>query len=169
MMDSLSWAVFDLPEFGQGIVVCRNTRVCRVLLPHEESPHDRMTELFPDAREGGYSRDVAELVTAKAQTGETAGCHPFEAPATGQFLDKVLKECARIPRGEVVTYAELARIAGNPRAARAVGQAMARNPLPLLIPCHRVVPSMGGVGSFGGGARLKAWLLEREGASVSVV
>ncbi|MCC5875011.1 MAG: MGMT family protein [Candidatus Sumerlaeia bacterium] len=166
-MDSFSWAVYDLPTFGQGIVVCRETRVCRVVLPHEDSPLDRIAELYPNAVEGGYSREVARLIASKAQTGETAGCHPFVAPATGQFLDKVLKECSRIPRGEVFTYADLAKIAGNPRAARAVGQAMARNPLPLLIPCHRVVPSVGGVGSFGGGARLKAWLLEREGATVT--
>ena len=70
---------------------------------------------------------------------------------------------ARIPRGEVRTYGELAAIVGRPRAARAVGTAMARNPVPLLVPCHRVVPSSGGVGNYGFGSDLKAKLLAGEG------
>ena len=66
----------------------------------------------------------------------------------------------------VRTYGELAAAVGRPNAARAVGTAMARNPVPLLVPCHRVVPSSRGVGNYGYSPELKAKLLANEGAVV---
>ena len=71
--------------------------------------------------------------------------------------------CVIAPYGHVVTYGELARRSGCPGGARAVGQTMARNPLPLVVPCHRVVAA-GGLGGYGGGLALKRWLLALEGA-----
>jgi methylated-DNA-[protein]-cysteine S-methyltransferase len=66
--------------------------------------------------------------------------------------------------GETVTYGELAEMAGRPRAARFVGNVMARNPIPILIPCHRVVAAGGRLGGYGAtGTDTKRWLLEREG------
>ena len=82
-----------------------------------------------------------------------AGLTPFQV--------RVLEQCRLIPYGEVRTYGWLAARVGKPGAARAVGQAMARNPLPLLIPCHRVVAA-DGLGGFGGGLALKARLLDQE-------
>lgn len=79
------------------------------------------------------------------------------------FQRKALAGARRIGYGEVRTYGWVARKAGNARAARAVGQAMARNPVPLVVPCHRVVASGGGLGGFGGGLELKRALLELEG------
>ena len=78
---------------------------------------------------------------------------------------RVLRE---IPRGEVVTYGELADLAGRPRAARAAGSAMRDNPLPFVIPCHRVVAAGGRIGGYGGGRNavaLKRELLAREGVT----
>jgi methylated-DNA-[protein]-cysteine S-methyltransferase len=69
-----------------------------------------------------------------------------------------------VPRGQVVTYGELARRSGNPRAFRAAASACARNPIPLVVPCHRVVPGSGGIGDYGGGRERKRVLLELEGA-----
>ena len=69
-----------------------------------------------------------------------------------------------VPRGEVVTYGKLAERSGNPRAFRAAATACARNPVPLVVPCHRVLPSTGGIGNYGGGAARKRTLLELEGA-----
>jgi methylated-DNA-[protein]-cysteine S-methyltransferase len=66
--------------------------------------------------------------------------------------------------GEVVTYGGLAQRAGRPRAARAAGTACATNPIPLVVPCHRVLPGGGGVGNYGGGAHVKRALLELEGS-----
>ncbi|MBI5285856.1 MAG: methylated-DNA--[protein]-cysteine S-methyltransferase [Chloroflexi bacterium] len=80
------------------------------------------------------------------------------------FRREVLLECARIPRGQVATYADLARRVGRPRAFRAVGNTMRTNPVPLVIPCHRVVGSNGSLTGFGGGLDMKRQLLQLEGA-----
>lgn len=86
----------------------------------------------------------------------------------GEFRRRVLEVLARdVPWGETVTYGELADMAGAPRAARAVGTAMARNPVPILIPCHRVVAA-GGIGGYGSsGVEMKRVLLAIEGVRVS--
>jgi methylated-DNA-[protein]-cysteine S-methyltransferase len=73
---------------------------------------------------------------------------------------------AEVGPGEVVTYGGLAAKAGRPKAARAVGSACATNPVPIIVPCHRVLPGSGGVGSYGGGPELKRLLLAHEGATV---
>ena len=80
------------------------------------------------------------------------------------FQRAVLLECARIQRGKTITYAELARRIGKPRSARAVGNALAKNPLAPLIPCHRVVKSDGKLGGYSatGGVEKKKLLLESE-------
>jgi methylated-DNA-[protein]-cysteine S-methyltransferase len=80
------------------------------------------------------------------------------------FPRRVLAACAAIPAGETRSYGELAREAGFPGAARAVGTVMATNPLPLIVPCHRVVRSDGSIGEYGaGGPQRKAAMLSAEG------
>ncbi len=79
------------------------------------------------------------------------------------FEQATLKKTAQIPPGEVRSYAWVAREIGHPKAARAVGQVMARNPLPLLFPCHRVVDSSGALHDYGYGLEMKARLLRMEG------
>jgi methylated-DNA-[protein]-cysteine S-methyltransferase len=69
-----------------------------------------------------------------------------------------------VPRGQVVTYGKLAERAGNARAFRAAATACARNPIPIVVPCHRVLPAGGGIGNYGGGPERKRALLELEGA-----
>ncbi len=80
------------------------------------------------------------------------------------FQQKVLKLCRRIPFGKTMTYGELAKRAGAPGAARAVGSCMARNRLPLVVPCHRVVPSGSRLGNYSapGGTETKQHLLDME-------
>jgi O-6-methylguanine DNA methyltransferase len=78
------------------------------------------------------------------------------------FQKKVLNQVARIPFGTTRTYGEIAALVGNPKASRAVGTANARNNLPLIIPCHRVLAS-NGIGGYGGGIGLKRKLLRHEG------
>jgi methylated-DNA-[protein]-cysteine S-methyltransferase len=82
------------------------------------------------------------------------------------FQTRVLKACHEIPRGKTLTYQQLAEIAGSPKACRAVGNIMAKNKIPLLIPCHRVVGSHGGLGGFSApqGISLKEQLLRLEGS-----
>jgi methylated-DNA-[protein]-cysteine S-methyltransferase len=85
----------------------------------------------------------------------------------GAFRRSVLETLHReVHRGQVVTYGALARQAGNPRAVRAVGTACATNPVPIVVPCHRVLPASGRLGAYGGGPERKRVLLALEGASV---
>lgn len=79
------------------------------------------------------------------------------------FQKRVLLMEQKIPRGLVSTYGRLAKKLGNPRAARAVGTALARNPFPLIIPCHRAIRSDGSLGGYAGGLAMKKKLLEFEG------
>jgi methylated-DNA-[protein]-cysteine S-methyltransferase len=81
-----------------------------------------------------------------------------------EFGRTVLEQLARVPYGEVTTYGTLAARAGSPRAARAVGTVMNRNPVPIVLPCHRVVGSSGSLVGYGGGLDRKRMLLELEGA-----
>ncbi len=83
------------------------------------------------------------------------------APFRRAVLETLHRE---VRRGEVITYGALAEQAGRPRAARAVGTACARNPVPLIVPCHRVLPGSGGIGSYGGGPERKRALLALEGS-----
>ncbi len=78
------------------------------------------------------------------------------------FDRRVLGATARIPPGRVATYTEVARRAGNPRASRAAGNALHRNPVAIIVPCHRVLRSDGSLGGYGGGLHVKEWLLEHE-------
>ena len=80
------------------------------------------------------------------------------------FFRRVLEATARIPFGAVSTYGTVAKIAGSPRAARAAGNALHDNPVPIVVPCHRVVPSSGGIGNYGGQEWRKEFLLRLEGA-----
>jgi len=89
------------------------------------------------------------------------------APAGTPFQRRVWDELARIPRGTTVTYGELATRAGHPGAARAVGAAVGRNRISIVVPCHRVVGSDGTLTGYAGGLGRKAYLLALEGAPVA--
>jgi methylated-DNA-[protein]-cysteine S-methyltransferase len=80
------------------------------------------------------------------------------------FQERVLRATAAIPYGETLSYGEVAAEAGKPRAHRAAGSALGRNPLPLIVPCHRVLQAGGKVGNYGGGPEMKRALLDLEGA-----
>lgn len=87
-------------------------------------------------------------------------------PQGSAAMRRLWDELRRIPAGQVRSYAELG---GSPRFARAAGTACARNPIPLIIPCHRVVRADGTLGGFGWGLPLKRWLLDHEAEAVGVV
>jgi len=88
------------------------------------------------------------------------------APVGTDFQRKVWAALAEIPFGQVCSYADVARAVDCPRGFRAVGAANARNPLPILIPCHRVVTADGTLGGYAGGAKMKATLLALEGVKI---
>ena len=85
------------------------------------------------------------------------------APAGTPFQQRVWQELCRIPYGCTVSYGEIARRIGLPKGPRAIGQANHRNPIPILIPCHRVIAAQGAPGGYGGGLDIKIRLLKLEG------
>src|SRR5438128_1871745 len=89
---------------------------------------------------------------------------PVDLSLSRGFARKVLSATARIPFGSLSTYREVAAEAGNIKATRAAGNALGSNPIPIVVPCHRVVRSGGALGGYGGGIERKRWLLELEGA-----
>ena len=89
---------------------------------------------------------------------------PVDLRGQPGFAVSVLAELAKVPYGHTQTYGELATRAGNPKAARAVGMVMNRNPLPIVLPCHRIVGASGSLVGYGGGLERKEHLLRLEGA-----
>ena len=83
------------------------------------------------------------------------------------FREKVYDIARKIPRGKVLTYSDIARLMGKPRAVRAVGHALGQNPHLVVMPCHRVVRSDGSIGGYAGGLKKKIALLKKEGVDVA--
>jgi methylated-DNA-[protein]-cysteine S-methyltransferase len=121
-----------------------------------------MTRVKPTLKPHGS--DVIHSIEAYFDRGEQ-DFSGFKLSLDGMtaFQKKVLKTISKIPAGETMTYGEVALKAGKPGAARAVGNVMASNPIPLILPCHRVVAS-NGLGGFTGGLDVKRKLLQLEGA-----
>lgn len=90
---------------------------------------------------------------------------PLDLALSAGFRRKVLRHLGRVPYGEVVTYKDLAVKAGSPAASRAVGTTMATNPIPIVLPCHRVIRTGGDLGGYGGGLDAKRALLALEGGA----
>jgi methylated-DNA-[protein]-cysteine S-methyltransferase len=88
---------------------------------------------------------------------------PLDWRLSGGFRQRVLRAISRIPYGQTRSYTEMARKAGNERAVRAAGTACGSNPIPLVVPCHRVLRTGGALGGYGGGLPMKRALLELEG------
>ncbi len=131
-------------------------------------PDDDLLDVLGDteaARDEKVARALDRWFRGRSQQLEV----PLDLDGVDGFRRTVLETLVReVGWGETVSYGELAAMAGRPRAARAVGTAMASNPLPFVIPCHRVVAAGGKIGGYGGGRNavaLKRSLLAREGVS----
>jgi methylated-DNA-[protein]-cysteine S-methyltransferase len=94
--------------------------------------------------------------------------HEFDIPLdwslTKGFTQRILRATAKVPYGEVSTYRQVATKAGNERAVRAAGNALGANPIPIVVPCHRILRTGGSLGGYGGGPERKEFLLRLEGA-----
>ena len=114
------------------------------------------------AATGKFARQLQAYTAGKAVK---FGCR-LDLSAGTAFQQKVWRAMLAIPRGETRTYAWIAKRIGKPKAVRAVGAACGANPVPIIVPCHRVVASDGSLGGFSGGLALKKHLLKLEGVTV---
>ena len=164
----VAYAAYDSP-LGTGYVAATERGIVSVALPN------RSADQFLDQLAARISPRVLEL---RGRLGAAlreldqyfeGSRREFELPldwrlVRSEFSSRVLHETAKLPYGVTSSYGEVAARAGNPRAYRAAGTALGRNPIPLVVPCHRVLQSGGGIGEYGGGPEMKKWLLRMEGA-----
>lgn len=155
-----------------------NTPIGAMLLEHDgaavtglrfwrEGAHPPAGTRDEPARDDAFGRRAVEQLRAYFSGEARSFDLPVHAEGT-EFQRRIWDELTRIPYGQTVTYGELAARVGRPGAARAVGQANARNPVPVVVPCHRVLASGGGIGGYvgewgeGESIARKRWLLGHE-------
>ena len=125
----------------------------------------------PDAgwqRRDSVFRRAADQLDAYF-SGSLTGFELDLRPAGTEFQLRVYKALQSIPYGETTTYGAVARMIGRPRAVRAVGAANGRNPIPIIIPCHRVIGADGSLTGFGGGLEIKRYLLDLESGQRTLI
>ncbi len=161
----VAYATVDSP-FG-ALLLARTPRgLVRIGLPNEDAQEllaDLAGRISPRVMEAPAGLDEERRELEDYFAGRR---HDFELPIDWQlshgFLLRARQGIAAIPYGETRTYTDLARSAGNERAVRAAGSACSRNPIPLVVPCHRVLRSDGSLGGYAGGLEMKEELLELE-------
>jgi methylated-DNA-[protein]-cysteine S-methyltransferase len=163
----IAYASYDSP-LGVGYVAATERGVVGVGLPNrsEDDFLQAVAAVSPRVLEVPGRLDEARRELDQYFEGLR---HEFELPLDWSmvrpgFYGRVLRETAKLPYGVTATYGEVAARAGNPRAYRAAGSALGSNPIPLVVPCHRVLRSGGVLGNYGGGPEMKEFLLRLEGA-----
>lgn len=154
-------------RFGEFGIVWQDNKIVRVFLP---KPRKKMLKIihadYPGARKKNeyFIDDFCKKLRSffRGEPVSFSIAH-IDLLQLYNFQKKVILIERLIPYGWVSTYGRLARKLGQPKAARAVGQALSRNPFPIIIPCHRTVKSDGSLGGYAGGLKLKRNLLELEG------
>jgi methylated-DNA-[protein]-cysteine S-methyltransferase len=161
----VAWVVEDTP-IGPLTLAATPTGLVRVgfgpeddLLPQLAAQVSPRVVHLP-ARLDDLRRQLDEYFAGKRHTFEV----PLDRRLSHGYRRAVLEELSRVPYGETVSYKDLAERTGHPKASRAVGTAMATNPIPIVVPCHRVLRTGGALGGYGGGLDTKVWLLRHEGA-----
>ena len=161
--------VYDLAETPVGtlLVAASGRGLCRISFdPEPEREAERLARAF-GARVLRASRpldDVRRQLDEYFDEKRTDFELAVDLSPAADFTRQVLTRLAKVPHGQLTTYGALAKAAGRPRAARAVGTVMNRNPIPIVLPCHRVVGANGDLVGYGGGLDRKRLLLSLEGA-----
>lgn len=164
----VAYARFESP-LGTGLVAATRRGVVRVALPNErldETIERLATDVSPrilelPGRLDDARRELDQYFEGRRRRFDLELDWRLVRPG---FYSRVLRETAKLPFGVTASYGEIADRAGNPRAYRAAGTALGHNPIPLIVPCHRVLLAGGRVGNYGGGPEMKEWLLKLEGA-----
>jgi methylated-DNA-[protein]-cysteine S-methyltransferase len=155
--------------FGELLVAATPQGLVRIGLPNQDSDElleDLAARVSPRVLEAPASLDEARRALESYFEGRLTDFDlPLDWQLSRSFRQRVLRAVASIPYGETRSYAEVAARAGNERAVRAAGSACGSNPIPIVVPCHRVLRSGGALGGYGGGLPMKEALLrlEREG------
>jgi methylated-DNA-[protein]-cysteine S-methyltransferase len=161
----IAYATVDSP-FGPLLIAATQRGLVRVNLPAydpEETLEELATRISPRVLEAPARLDDARRELDLYFEGKlTEFDLPLDWRLTSGFQGKVQRAIARIPYGKTRTYTDMARSAGNERAVRAAGTACGSNPIPIVVPCHRVLRTGGGLGGYGGGLPMKRALLELE-------
>jgi methylated-DNA-[protein]-cysteine S-methyltransferase len=155
-MTELAWGRVESPLGGPLHVGVSPVGLARIRLPSEQHEHE---ELGDDEALVAVRRQLEEYFAGERRVFTM----PLDLSAARGFRLRALEAMGRVPYGETVTYSELAARAGNPRAARAAGHTCATNPIPIVLPCHRILGRDGGLHGFTGGIHLKEQLLRLEG------
>ena len=162
----VAYATTDSP-FGPLLLATTPRGLVRVGLPNQDAGElllDLAERVSPRVLEAPPQLDRARRELDLYFEGKlTAFDLPLDWRLSHDFRRRVLRAIARIPYGETRSYTEMARSAGNERAVRAAGSACGSNPLPLVVPCHRVLRVGGALGGYGGGLPMKEGLLRLEG------
>jgi methylated-DNA-[protein]-cysteine S-methyltransferase len=163
----VSYAPVDSP-FGPLLLAVTKRGLVRLAFPeeHPDSVLERLAgRISPRIVEAKAPLEPARRELEEYFEGRRRGFElPLDWTLSGPFARRVLRATARIPFGGVLSYAQVASRAGSPRGSRAAGNALGSNPIPIVVPCHRVLRSGGALGGYGGGLDRKRWLLELEGA-----
>jgi len=163
----VAYANVDSP-FGALLIAATPRGLVKVSLPAydpEEALEELATRVSPRVLEAPARLDDARRELDLYFEGRlTEFDLPLDWQLTDGFQKKVQRAINRIPYGKTRTYTEMARSAGNERAVRAAGTACGTNPIPIVVPCHRVLRTGGALGGYGGGLPMKKALLELEGS-----
>ena len=164
----MAYSTVDSP-LGPLLVAATPKGLVRVVFPTED--HDRVLDELAQRVSPRMLEAPAKLDEVRRELDEyfegrrTRFDVKLDWVLTGKgFRHEVLRNTARIPYGRTSTYMEMATKAGNRKAYRAAGNALGSNPIPLIVPCHRVLATGGGLGGYGGGLAVKERLLHLEGA-----
>lgn len=156
------WGFHASPLYPLMIGITDSGVLCRIEFSHGRKATAILAEWKKAWPKTKFIQDKkATLATLQQVLGKTPSDLKLLMTGT-KFQQAVWKELMKVPAGETISYAELARRIKKPKAMRAVGNAMGANPIPILVPCHRVIATGGGLGGFGGGLTLKRILLEAE-------
>jgi AraC family transcriptional regulator, regulatory protein of adaptative response / methylated-DNA-[protein]-cysteine methyltransferase len=166
---TITFTVTDSP-LGTLLIAVTERGLCKVDLADDAITAEwALTNEFHQAeirRDDDALAPIVAEVLARVDGHKPARELPLDVRGTA-FQRRVWEELQQIPLGETRTYGEIAAAIDAPRASRAVGSACGANPVPVVVPCHRVVPASGGIGNYGLGPRRKQRLLEHEGATPS--